>query len=64
MTLYRDGTTQVAFEPVDFVARLTALAEPAASQATSQPHPLPCRSGRFYPVELGPVTERPGEPEK
>ncbi len=25
-TPYRDGTTQVAFEPVDFIARLVALA--------------------------------------
>lgn len=25
-TPYRDGTTQVAFEPVDFIARLAALA--------------------------------------
>ena len=25
-TPYRDGTTQVAFEPVDFIARLSALA--------------------------------------
>ncbi len=24
-TPYRDGTTQVAFEPVDFIARLAAL---------------------------------------
>ena len=24
-TPYRDGTTQVAFEPIDFVARLAAL---------------------------------------
>ena len=40
-TPYRDGTTQVAFErgghpPVDFVARLAALAWPAASKAEGQ----------------------------
>ena len=40
-TPYRDGTTQVAFDrgghpPVDFVARLAALAWPAASKAEGQ----------------------------
>ena len=42
-TPYRDGTTQVAFDPVDFMARLAALAWPAASKAQSQSHPLPRR---------------------
>ena len=30
-TPYRDGTTQVAFDPLDFIARLAALVWPAAS---------------------------------
>jgi len=33
-TPYRDGTTQVAFDPVDFIARLAALA-----RARSDPNP-------------------------
>jgi hypothetical protein len=49
-TPYRDGTTQVAFEPVDFVARLAALAWPAASKAEGQPHPLPWRSRSKPPL--------------
>jgi len=57
-TPYRDGTracpalsgTQVAFEPVDFVTRLAALAWPAASKAEGQPHPLPWRSRSKPPL--------------
>ena len=33
-TPYRDGTTYVVFEPLDFVAKLAALAWPAACEAT------------------------------
>ena len=49
-TPYRDGTTQVAFDrgghpPVDFIARLAALAWPAASKTEGQSHPLPRRPG-------------------
>ncbi len=42
-TPYRDGTTQVAFDPADFIARLAALAWPAASKAQSQSNALPRR---------------------
>ena len=38
-TPYRDGTTHVIFEPLDFIARLAAL----APRPTSQSHPLPRR---------------------
>ena len=33
-TPYRDGTTHVIFEPLDFIAKLAALAWPAAYEAT------------------------------
>ena len=36
-TPYRDGTTHVIFEPLDFIARLAAL----VPKAQSQPNPLP-----------------------
>ena len=54
-TPYRDGTTQVAFDgaalrTVDFMARLAALAWPAASKAQSQSHPLPRRPGPKPPL--------------
>ena len=54
-TPYRDGTTQVAFDrgghpPLDFIARLAALAWPAASKAPGQPHPLSWRSGTLPPL--------------
>lgn len=35
-TPYRDGTTHVIFEPLDFIARLAA-----GTEAQSQPNPLP-----------------------
>ena len=35
-TPYRDGTTHVVFEPMDFLARLAALAAP------TEGHPLQC----------------------
>ena len=38
-TPYRDGTTHVLFEPLDFLARLAAL----AAQTAGEPHPLPRR---------------------
>jgi hypothetical protein len=52
---YRDGTTQVAFDrggppPVDFIARLAALAWPAASQAARQPDQVPRRPGLRGPA--------------
>jgi hypothetical protein len=40
-TPYRDGITHVIFDPLDFIARLAALAWPAASQTTGQSNPLP-----------------------
>ena len=49
-TPYRDGTTQVAFDPVDFIARLAALAWPAASKTQGQSHPLPRRPGPQPPM--------------
>lgn len=36
-TPYRDGTTHVIFEPLDFIARLAA----PGTEAQSQPNPLP-----------------------
>jgi len=38
-TPYRDGTTQVAFEPVDFVARLAALVPKPRVNGTGTPSP-------------------------
>jgi hypothetical protein len=38
-TPYSDGTTHVLFEPLDFIARLAAL----AAQTARQSHPLPRR---------------------
>ena len=49
-TPYSDGTTQVAFDPVDFIARLAALAWPAASEAEGQPHPIPRRTRAEPPL--------------
>ncbi len=50
-TPYRDGTTHVIFEPLDFMARLAALAPKAladargagSAQAQSEPHKIPRR---------------------
>lgn len=47
-TPYKDGTTHVIFErgglpPLDFIARLAALAWPAASQTKSELDPIPRR---------------------
>ena len=44
-TPYRDGTTQVAFDPVDFIARFGSDTE-----AESQSHPLPRRPGSKSPL--------------
>jgi hypothetical protein len=38
-TPYSEGTTHVLFEPLDFIARLSAL----AAQTARQSHPLPLR---------------------
>ena len=38
-TPYRDGTTQVAFEPVDFIARLAALVPKPRVNGTGTPSP-------------------------
>jgi hypothetical protein len=38
-TPYRDGTTQVAFEPVDFVARLAALVPKPRVKRSGTPSP-------------------------
>ena len=47
-TPYRDGTTHVIFEPLDFIAKLAALAWPAAYEAThkSDAFSRGVRSGR------------------
>ena len=39
-TPYRDGTTQVAFEPVDFIARLAALVPKPRVNGTGTPSPV------------------------
>lgn len=45
-TPYRDGTTHVIFEPLDFIAKLAALALRGPTQATSESHTFSRGSGR------------------
>ena len=54
-TPYRDGTPQVAFDPVDFIARLAALARARSDQnpgsmERGRPVPLPRRPGPQPPM--------------
>lgn len=56
-TPYRDGTTQVALEPMDFVARLAALVPKPRANGTGTPSPAtmafsPARPGSIHLVEV------------
>jgi hypothetical protein len=58
-TPYRDGTTQVAFDPVDFIARLAALVPKPRVNGTGTPSPAttaswpPTTDGAGGSLQLG-----------
>jgi hypothetical protein len=60
-TPYRDGTTHVIFEPLDFIARLTALGAPAPwAHLTRQPRPGADHERRTSAIVVQGSSFRPG----
>jgi hypothetical protein len=51
-TPYRDGTSHVVFEPMDFLARLAALALRGPTEAAGKPDTVPWRLCCEQPVSV------------
>ena len=60
-TPYRDGTTHLAFEPLDFLARLAALVTPTGRVRTVRTQPLSLADRRQLTCHSSELAVRPAD---